>query len=98
METEASGVGGKGAPAAVEDEWVDRVVPENLDWRQWIRDYPIASIGAVAVVGYIVGRYQGDRLMDVAKDAVRRQLDDSLSRYTGFVRTVDDEPGATGED
>ena len=79
---------------SVEDEWVDRVVPESLNWKQLVRDYPLASVGAVAFVGYVVGRYQGDRLMDLARDTVKRQVDDSIGRYAGFASQAD----SPGED
>lgn len=77
-------MGDESSAASVEDEWVDRVVPESLNWKQLVQDHPLASVGAVAFVGYIVGRYQGDRLMDIARDTVKRQVDDSIGRYAGF--------------
>jgi len=77
---------------SVEDQWVDEVLPEALDWQQWVREHPLPSLGVAAFVGYVVGRYQGDRLMGLAKDVVRQQLDDSISRYTGFV-TGDEKTG-----
>ncbi len=85
---------------SVEDQWVDRVVPETLDWRQLVRDHPLTSVSVVGLLGYVVGRYQGDRLMDLARDVVKRQVDDSIGRYSGFVNGAasdDESPDGDGD-
>lgn len=79
---------------SVEDEWVDAVVPEQLDWRDLVREYPLVSMGVVAAAGFLVGRFQGDRVLSLARDAVDQKVDQSLKSYGLFVGGR----GATGKD
>lgn len=70
---------------SIEDEWVDTVVPEELDWRELVREYPLASMGVVATVGFLVGRFQGDRILALAREVVHQRVDQSLESYGLFV-------------
>ena len=82
---------------SIEDDWVDTVVPEQLDWRELVREHPLASMGVVAAAGFLVGRFQGDRILALAKDVVDQKVDQSLKSYGLFVGgrgdSGDDEPG-----
>ena len=73
------------SPRSIEDDWVDTVVPEELDWRQLVREHPLASMGVVAAAGFLVGRFQGDRILALAKDVVDQKVDQSLKSYGLFV-------------
>lgn len=70
---------------SIEDDWVDTVVPEQLDWRELVREHPLASMGVVAAAGFLIGRFQGDRILALAKDVVDQKVDQSLKSYGLFV-------------
>lgn len=82
---------------SIEDDWVDTVVPEELDWRELVREHPLASMGVVAAAAFLVGRFQGDRILALAKDVVDQRVDQSLKSYGLFVggrgAAGDSEPG-----
>lgn len=41
------------------DQLVDELLPDELDWRRLVTSYPIASLTAAAVGGYLLGRARG---------------------------------------
>ncbi len=61
------------------------VVPDGLEWRELVQDHPLASMGVVAAVGFIVGRFHGDRIVDIARSAATDRVDQSIGKYKKFV-------------
>ena len=59
---------------------LDKVIPDAIDWRDLVRRHPLVSIGAVAAVGFVLGRTKGAAIVaGVAAGlttAVMRQLSD----------------------
>ena len=45
------------------DSILDSLVPQSIDWRDTVRRYPIGSVLAVGLVGYLVGRTKGSTIM-----------------------------------
>jgi len=45
----------EGAPSLAE-EFLDELMPPEVDWRRWVRRYPIPSLLAAAAAGYWLGR------------------------------------------
>ena len=45
------------------DSILDSLVPNSIDWRDTVRRYPIGSVLAVGLVGYLVGRTKGSLIM-----------------------------------
>ncbi len=45
------------------DSILDSLVPNSIDWRDTVRRYPIGSVLAVGLVGYLVGRTKGSTIM-----------------------------------
>lgn len=83
---------------SIEDDWVDTVVPAELDWRELVREHPLASMGVVAAAGFLVGRFQGDRILSLAKDVVDQKIDQSLKSYGLFVSGREsNSEGGTGD-
>ena len=45
------------------DSILDSLVPQSIDWRDTVRRYPVVSVAAVGLVGYLVGRTKGSTIM-----------------------------------
>ncbi len=62
------------------DAILDTLVPRSIDWRDTVRRHPLASVGAVGLVGYLVGRTKGANIMAGVtaglSAAMMRQLSD----------------------
>jgi hypothetical protein len=62
------------------DSILDTIVPDAIDWRSTVRRYPVGSVLAVGLVGYLVGRTKGAAIMAGAtaglSSAMMRQLSD----------------------
>ena len=62
------------------DFLLDKVIPDAIDWRDLVRRHPLLSIGAVAAVGFVLGRTKGAAIVAGVSGglttAVMRQLSD----------------------
>ncbi len=62
------------------DVILDSLMPPSIDWRETVRRYPLESVLAVGLVGYIVGRTKGSAIMAGLtvgiSSAMMRQLSD----------------------
>jgi hypothetical protein len=45
------------------DSILDSLLPKNVDWRDTVRRYPVGSVLAVGLVGYLVGRTKGAMIL-----------------------------------
>lgn len=79
---------------SLEDDWIDAVVPETVDWKELVREHPFASLGTVAVVSFLVGRLHGERVVELGRNVLNQKIDESLHAYGLFVegRSGDDVP------
>ena len=64
------------------EDWVDELIPVELDWVDWVRRYPIPSLAVAALGGFLVGRLHGGRIVDAVSVAATEKLNESLERYT----------------
>jgi hypothetical protein len=64
------------------DFLLDKVIPDEIDWRDLVRRHPILAVGLVAGVGFLIGRSKGAAIVAGASaavtGAVMRQLSDVL--------------------
>lgn len=69
------------------DQWIDGLVPEEIEWRQLVGKYPRISVGLALVAGYLIGRTQGKALIAaagaVAIDEISRAVEDSVGDLFG---------------
>lgn len=63
------------------EDWVDELIPVELDWVDWVRRYPIPSLAVAALGGFVVGRLHGGRIVDVVSTAAIEKFNESLERY-----------------
>jgi len=62
------------------DYLLDKVIPDAIDWRDLVRRHPLLSVGAVAAVGFVLGRTKGAAIVAGVSagltTTVMRQLSD----------------------
>lgn len=60
------------------DFLLDRVIPDEIDWRDLVRRHPLLSVGVAAAIGFLIGRSKGAAIVAGASaavtSAVMRQL------------------------
>jgi hypothetical protein len=61
---------------------LDKVIPDEIDWRDLVRRHPMLSVGVAAALGFLIGRSKGAAIVAGASAAVSagvmRQLSDVL--------------------
>jgi hypothetical protein len=64
------------------DFLLDKVIPDEIDWRDLVRRHPMLTIGVAAGLGFVIGRSRGAAIIAGASAAVTsvvmRQLSDVL--------------------
>jgi len=62
------------------DFLLDKVIPDEIDWRDLVRRHPFVTVGAAATVGFFLGRSKGAAIVAGISagltTAVMRQLSD----------------------
>lgn len=74
-----------GGATSLEDEWIDALVPEKLEWKELVREHPYATLGSVAFAGFLVGRLHGERVIALGQEILNRRVNESLGAYGVFV-------------
>ena len=65
-----------GAGSGFADQLVDDLLPDEFNWRRLLREYPLPSLAAAGVGGYLLGRTRGG----VVVAALAAFASDTLSR------------------
>jgi hypothetical protein len=64
------------------DFLLDKVIPDEIDWRDLVRRHPMLSVGLAAGLGFLIGRSKGAAIIAGASaalsSAIMRQLSDVL--------------------
>ena len=64
------------------DFLLDKVIPDEIDWRDLVRRHPMLAVGVAAGLGFLIGRAKGAAIVAGASAAVSatvmRQLSDVL--------------------
>jgi hypothetical protein len=69
---------------ALADRWVDELVPEDLDWVELVKRYPVASILVAAAGGFYIGRNHGSAIFGAVGDLITGSLDATADRFVDF--------------
>ncbi len=72
------------APPArkAEEEWIDELLPVELDWAELVRQYPIPAITVAALGGFLIGRLHGARIVESVSAVASERLNETIERYT----------------
>ncbi len=64
------------------DLLLDKVIPDEIDWRDLVRRHPMLAVGVAAGLGFLIGRSKGAAIVAGVSAAVTsgvmRQLSDVL--------------------
>ena len=61
-----------------EQQFVDELMPEEMDWEDVVSTYPLFSLAVAAVAGFVIGRRSGRMIMSALSDS-------AVERVTGMV-------------
>ena len=67
-----------------EQQLIDELVPEEMDWEDLVRSYPVSSLLVAALGGYFIGRRSGRAIVaafsESAVDRVTELVNELLDR------------------
>lgn len=66
--------GGLGDLGRLADDFLDDLLPEELDWRRLVGTYPKTALGIACLGGFLLGRSHGKVLVLAAKGALVAEL------------------------
>jgi hypothetical protein len=61
------------------DDLLDELLPESLDWRHLVRQYPRTALVVAAAAGFWLGRHRGSLLISAAGGFVASELGERVS-------------------
>lgn len=65
------------------DQIVDDLLPEDFDWREIVRDYPLPAVIVAAVAGFFLGQRHGSELLRALKRFADREVTQNLRSLLG---------------
>ena len=65
------------------DEILDELLPESLDWRQLVDNYPRACLAAAAAAGFLFGRRYGGTVVTAVGSYLAAQVGESMADILG---------------
>lgn len=60
------------------DSLVDELLPEELDWQYWVREYPVAALTLAAVGGFLLARKRGPEIVERVSNKAADTLSDNV--------------------
>ena len=72
-----------GRPPSLADEILDEILPEEIDWRQFVWSYPKSTLALAALGGYLLGRTRGRRLLSAASEYVGDSVTEGFNEFFG---------------
>lgn len=81
---------------------IDNIVPAVIDWRRTVRRWPVASVVAVGVAGFMLGRRRGGAVVTGVKAGLSGAVAERLASLELFTRDLVDDlvdeggPGGAG--
>ena len=65
------------------EQWLDEVLPEDLDWQGLVRSYPIISLGIATAAGWWVGLRHGPAILQAISDYAGRTVSEQVDEFLG---------------
>ncbi|NJL29706.1 MAG: hypothetical protein HC897_18365 [Thermoanaerobaculia bacterium] len=69
--------------APIADQIFDELLPEDLDWRRLVRNYPLPALAVAALGGFWLGRRHGPELVSAVADYARNQVSTTVNSFLG---------------
>ncbi len=64
-----------------EQQLIDELVPDEMDWEDLVRSYPVSSLLVAALGGYFIGRRSGRAIVAAFSES-------AVDRVTGLVNEL----------
>ena len=65
------------------DQIVDDLLPEDLDWREMVRNYPLPAVVLALVGGFLLGQRHGSDLLAALRGYVDREVSKNVQSLLG---------------
>lgn len=65
------------------DRMIDDLLPEEIDWRNMVRSYPMPVLTLAAVGGFFLARNKGMDLVSALSEYVADEVSERLSGFRG---------------
>lgn len=62
------------------DEFVNELLPEELDWASWVRENPWPALALSALGGFLIGRLHGDQIVEGASEMLNDKVQETVER------------------
>lgn len=72
-----------GGEPSLADDLLDEILPEEVDWRQLVWNYPKGSLALALLGGYFLGRSHGHKLVRGASRMVGDTVTDGFNEFFG---------------
>lgn len=83
MDSQRAEQGSSRAVGSMVDQVVDDLLPEDLDWREMVRSYPLPALAAAAVGGFFLGQRHGQELLSAFRAFVDREVSKNVQTLLG---------------
>lgn len=62
-------------------KFLDDVMPEQLEWREWVGRYPRTCLLLAVTAGFVIGQQHGTEVANGAKRYVSRQAREAVDTF-----------------
>jgi hypothetical protein len=65
------------------DNVLDEILPEELEWEQMVRSYPLPAVALAAVGGFLLGISHGTAIVSAVSGYLATQVSRNVSQVLG---------------
>ncbi|HYU33606.1 MAG TPA: hypothetical protein VEW48_15745 [Thermoanaerobaculia bacterium] len=65
------------------DDFLDEVLPEELEWKRMVRSYPLSAVALAAVGGFLLGIFHGPGVVAAVSSYLGAQISRNVSQVLG---------------
>ncbi|MEO8503490.1 MAG: hypothetical protein ABI609_06290 [Acidobacteriota bacterium] len=80
---ESSEGGADEGDSSLVDDFIDRLIPEHVDWRKLVRDHPWPAVGLAAIGGYFLARSRGSAVIAALSGFAANAVADGVNEALG---------------
>ncbi len=71
------------AVGSMADQVVDDLLPEDIDWREMVRSYPLPALAVATIGGFLLGQRHGQELLSAFRAFVDREVSKNVQTLLG---------------
>jgi len=65
------------------DDFLDEILPEELEWERMVRSYPLPAVALAAVGGFLLGISHGPGIVSALSGYIGAQVSRNVSQVLG---------------